>query len=328
MRKKRRLLLLALAAPAALLLSQTVIGQASDTGGFYQRDAEGWFWYVDPERDEEEEEAPPPPAPPSSEPSKSGPPALSSAWMRENLPKYRDLAIDNPTTENVAAYYYLQRYMLDKSERFARVSNLVVSSDPFLDENTRRPIASFASMAANRSAKENQVAVLKELAGQAGLWFFFHSECSFCEQQAPILEMMERIYGFTVKAVSLDGKPLPSGRYPDFIVDRGQAKQLNVAGTPAMFLVVPPDKVVPIAQGLLSASQIGERAIQVAASAGFISDEAYASTQVARMDMLMDTGMDKAKGLTESDTRDTRKLVRYMKSLYGAGMNPYQGGKQ
>ncbi len=310
---------------AAALLSWSTLAVAQPSqgdSGFYERDAEGWFWYVDPERELEDEEKAkkPPPPPPSTKPQESGPPALSSAWMRENLPKYRDLAIDNPTPDNVAAYFYLQRYMMDKSEKFARVASFVVATDPYLDENTRKPIASFASMGAARTAKEQKDVVLEELASEAGIWFFFHSECPYCEQQAPVLEMLERNYGFTVSAVSLDGKPLPSGRYSNFVTDKGQAAKLGVAATPAMFLVKPPDQVVPIAQGVLSATQIADRAVRVAASAGFITQEQYAATQTARIDMSMDTSMDSARGLTEAAARDTRKLVNYMRSLYGEGV--------
>jgi conjugal transfer pilus assembly protein TraF len=64
---------------------------------------------------------------------------LSTAWFRKNLEKYRDRAIDDPSAENVAAYYYLQRVMMDKAHRFTDVAREVVMSDPFLDENQRRP---------------------------------------------------------------------------------------------------------------------------------------------------------------------------------------------
>ena len=65
---------------------------------------------------------------------------------------YRDKAIDNPSPENVAAYYYLQRVMMDKAQRFTDMARRVVMSDPLLDENPRRPIATFAANEANYQA--------------------------------------------------------------------------------------------------------------------------------------------------------------------------------
>lgn len=39
--------------------------------------------------------------------------AFSAAWLRENLPRLMDKAIDDPTQENVAAYLYAQRALLE-----------------------------------------------------------------------------------------------------------------------------------------------------------------------------------------------------------------------
>jgi conjugal transfer pilus assembly protein TraF len=76
-------------------------------------------------------------------PKPQGPPALSVEWIKENLEKYKVFAIDNPTPENVAAFMYLQRVMLDKSQRFAEQVKHVVQLDPYLDQGTRRPIATY-----------------------------------------------------------------------------------------------------------------------------------------------------------------------------------------
>ena len=66
-------------------------------------------------------------------------------WIREHIGRYRDAAIDDPTPQNVALYLYLQRVALDKSSRFAAATQRAVQLDPFLDEITRRPTATFAA---------------------------------------------------------------------------------------------------------------------------------------------------------------------------------------
>ncbi len=50
----------------------------------------------------------------------------------ENLPKYKDLAWNNPTVENVRTFLYLQRFAIDRSEQFSDATELAVVGDPFL----------------------------------------------------------------------------------------------------------------------------------------------------------------------------------------------------
>ena len=92
--------------------AQAIAGQS-----FYQGKSEGWFWYQtypDPVPPVQEKPAPPPPPPPAPEPVSKvdqAPTApFTSAWIRLELPKFRDRAMDDPTPENVRAYYYLQRF--------------------------------------------------------------------------------------------------------------------------------------------------------------------------------------------------------------------------
>jgi conjugal transfer pilus assembly protein TraF len=114
---------------------------------FFLDKERGWFWR---EIQAESKQVParlekpnmPRPLPIQGSSKSSMPPGplpLSAAWFRKNLESYRDRAIDDPSSENVAAYYYLQRVMMDKAHRFTDVAREVVMSDPFLDENQRRP---------------------------------------------------------------------------------------------------------------------------------------------------------------------------------------------
>lgn len=133
------------------------------------------------------------------------------------------------------AYYYLQRVMMDKAQRFTDVARHVVMSDPLLDENQRRPIATFAANEANYQAGIASEQALAAIAKQAGLLFFFRSDCRYCHIQAPLLALLEKRFGFKVYAVSLDGQAMPNGLYPDFhnmnqFVDLMRAVASNAAG--------------------------------------------------------------------------------------------------
>ena len=136
---------------SALVCLSLLPPSQSEAAGFYFREQEGWFWY---EREPEQPPAPEPPPPPEptapaesplAETAPEGPKPLSAEWLREHIGAYRDAAIDEPTPENVALYLYLQRVALDNSSRFAAATQRAVQRDPFLDEITQRPTATFAA---------------------------------------------------------------------------------------------------------------------------------------------------------------------------------------
>ena len=195
---------------------------------FFLDKARGWFWREAPPerrpaRPEHSLAAQPVPAEathaspsPSPEPS-----TLTAAWFRKNLDHFSDQAIDDPRPENVASYYYLQLVMLDKAHRFTDVARQVVMADPNLDENRRRPIGTFAANEANRQAGLASEQALSVVARQAGLLFFFRSDCPYCHIQAPLLKLLEQRFGFKVVAVSLDGRPMPGELYLDYRTDQG-----------------------------------------------------------------------------------------------------------
>jgi conjugal transfer pilus assembly protein TraF len=296
----------------------------SEAMRFYERSAEGWFWYAEeppePEIPEPEPESlpepapepePPPPLAQSSPPAElapSGPAPLSAAWLRENLGHYRDQAIDDPSPKNVALYLYLQRLVLDKAERFAEATQRVVWADPLLDETTRRPLATFAANLANREAGAARRTALKVIAEQAGLWFFYRADCPYCEAQAPLLDLLSSRYGLSVRAISLDGRPLPGGFFPSFATDAGQAKALGVVSTPALFLVRPPDGVVPIAQGVLSLAELQERLVNAATEAGWIPEHWRERTRARVTDLRLDTAPLQEAELTEDPDQLLERL--------------------
>ncbi len=178
---------------------------------------------------------------------------------------------------------------MDKASRFAAATQRAVQLDPFLDEITQRPIANFAANLVNAQTAKQRAALLAEASPrQAGVLFFFRSDCPYCEAQAPLLTTLGDRHGFSVLAVSLDGAPLPNGLFPAYRRDAGQAQALGVVSTPALFLARPPDRVVPLAQGLLSLSQLEERLITAALEAGWITDAEFTLTRPVVADLQLD----------------------------------------
>jgi len=280
---------------------------------WYDDHERGWFWYeVEPEPAPEEPEIVPPVVelPPDQKPA--GPPVLSAAWIRQYLEKFQERAIDNPTPENVAAFLYIQRVMMDKSQRFAEMVQNVVRQDPYLDQNTRRPIAAFGNNLFGREAQAARKALLEQIAQQAGIFFFFQGGCKQCEIQAPVLKGLQERYGFVVFPVSVDGMPLANGMYPNYVADQGQARALGVVKTPAMFLGRPAGKeIVPLGQNTLAAPQLEENILAGARDAGWITPAEYNRAQGMDASLALNlTPEAMPVGLSEE------AVVEYIKHLY------------
>jgi conjugal transfer pilus assembly protein TraF len=288
-----RVLVTAAALTATLAVAPGLAADLPSGTRFLSRGAQGWFWYerMAPEPAPPAEPvvgaAPTPPAAATLEPAMEttatapGPIPLSAAWFRAELERYRDLAIDDPTPDKVRAYLYLQKVMLDKAGSFARVSGEVAASDPYLDATTERPLAPFASSAANAEATSRRSAVLEELSATTGILFVVERACPVCLRQADVLEALRRQYGFAILTVSLDGAAPPGLMLP-VRSDAGQAARLGVVGTPALYLMRPPDVILPLAQGALDQDTLLTRIVAQAHQAGWVDDATYAATRPVR----------------------------------------------
>ena len=273
---------------------------------FFQGKEEGWFWYKDPKEPPVQE--PPKPMPPVPAASRSkAPESLSVEWLRQQMPVLLDRAIDNPTRQNVEAYLYAQRLAMDKSQRFSEMSQRVVYSDPFLDENNRVPIASFAKSSFLNGIDQAADASLKHLATVAGLWVFFDSRCEHCRVHAETIEAMSKKHGFVVKYISLDGKGLPN--ISAWVPDLGQSRTLNVRMTPTTVLVAPPNHFLVVSQGMMAQTQLEERMLVAAESEDLLPQAMLAD--VRRYDRGVLKAEDtRSAGLSGQDPAEWVKLLK------------------
>lgn len=315
-----------------LLQVVTAWGMDVDEPGvsYFTDKQRGWFWYeVQPEPEPVLKRKPQPPkAAPSlpviaETPPKPITPAelepLTSAWLRKNMETYLNKAIDEPSHENVAAFYYLQRVMMDKAERFTNTARYVVMSDPQLDETVRRPVATYAANEANHQASITADQALKDIAGLAGILFFFRSDCPYCHVQAPILSMLEKAYGFKIYPVSLDGQAMPNGLFGNFRLDHGQAALLGVEQTPALFLMKPPRQIVPISQGALSLEELTSRILLAAKESGWLEGSRYLTIQGIRSTpMLLPT----AGSINSATAQDPLALIQALQQSATMGTTP------
>jgi conjugal transfer pilus assembly protein TraF len=286
---------------------------------FYTNKEDGWFWYEDPAPEPEAPEAEPLAlAPPGAA---AGPAPMSVEWLRTNLPILRDKAIDQPTDDNVAAYFYAQRIMMDKAQVFSDKAREVTSTDPLLDENLRVPFASAAKAAQLRNSEASKKKILLEVAGKAGVWFFHDDTCEYCETQIPVANNLARLHGIPVVYISRQGGPI-KGLDPSIRVQpaEGRFERLGVTYTPSVMLVVPPNDYYLIAQGFTAMSTLEDRIVNAAHRYGLVDERLYeeavpTSRGVLRADASMATdGVD-----WSAPTQWVPHLKKLLAETYGIG---------
>ena len=268
----------ALALFCLLLLSSSAFARLEcpkKSDNFWRGHAEGWFWHQDCV------EVPDPPPEPEKKPevvvvvpsAKDKPKEAidpskipySVAWLRKQMPILIERAMDNPTKENVAAYYYVQRVLMDKSQNFAEKAREVTSTDPLLDETNRIPLSTLGAGLFGRLELKAHSEAMKYLSQKGAIWLFYSSTCDYCSAQIRTVKEMSKKYGFITHFIAVDGKSLP-GIEDEFIKDTGQAKALRLTITPTTIFAVPPKEIMIVSQGLMSTEALEDRII-IAANA-------------------------------------------------------------
>ncbi len=265
----------------------------SETLTFFDRNAEGWYWYEDPSEDEEREERPvaPPPAPETPEivpisvptPAPSPMPAYpvpgSVAFLREALPIALDVATDDPSPENVERYFLLQKQAIDKSEVFAEIAQMVTTGHPDLDEGRRRPRQDSFAKALEKEAAERKRAVLADFFRTHALIMFMDRQCSSCTLMAENFYRMQQTHGLVWQSVSMDGTLLPPEISDTQSFDAGLSEQLGVSRGGAVFIAVPPNRFIPVTWNPTGGAEIADRILLVARRAGLITNDQFRATQ-------------------------------------------------
>ncbi len=242
----------------ALMLVVPSLGFTSEDNQWFQRHAEGWFWYIDPPVEEEPtEEAQTPQPAPVVVPAVYNPKAKLEEFQ-EALENAQAQAIMHPTRENVMAYMYLQKQAMDRSQNFSEMWQQVVWTTPALDHTLVRPTSPKAVVAYYDERNENRKEKLQQLAKSHGLFYFFRESCPYCKQFSPILASFAKRHGFHVTAITMDGGATPG--FPQPRRDNGTAMRLGVKTVPAVYLVEPKTRDIhPVSYGLLGPSELEER---------------------------------------------------------------------
>jgi conjugal transfer pilus assembly protein TraF len=229
-----------------------------EDAAYWLRNREGWFWYRDPPL------AAPRLAPPAPKPPRE---LVEFEAMQKRLEELKRVAIMNPTDGNLTAYMRFQRMVMDKSERFAERWQRLVWTVPDLDYGlTGRPTNALAINVFDEQQRDRQAQAVRSLAATHGLIFVFRGDCPHCHRFAPILKRFEQEFGFTVLAISMDGRAIPE--YPNAKADNGMAARLDAKAVPALYLTAPATRqIAPVGFGVMSMTDLVERIAALAQDA-------------------------------------------------------------
>jgi len=243
------------------------IAPTSSNSLFWLDHRRGWHFYEDP--DPEIEIKPRPQAKPPAAASKATPkraPELDEfEALQKRLEEFRNIAIINPTEDNVRRYMELEARVVRQASYFADVAQRVAWATPSLDMTLEgRPVNAQAIQVYDREVSSGRQKSVATLGKTHVLFFFFRSDCPYCHAFAPTLETFQARHGIQVVPISVDGGSLPN--FPAFRRDNGIAEALQVTQVPAVFLAEPfTGKISPLGHGILSESQLLERIATVAA---------------------------------------------------------------
>ncbi len=282
----------------------------SSISNYYQKEKEkGWFWYNEPLVDVKELIANErlDIEPTIIKGNEDKPKPLSQEWIRINYQRYLDKAIENPQDKKAMFdYLYLEKYIRDQANEFAYARQSAVFSDPYLDATSSRPTANFGMTGMNQQADSNKDELLKKIGEKSGLFFFYRSDCDFCSKQTPIVKNLSDKFGFTIKAISLDGKPLLGSPWENnYLTNNGQAEKLKVLQVPSLFLVTDTGKVTSIVQGIESLTMLKTRIIDAAKRTNLISEDTQELTRPSNLyqnkDGILSGKLENKKSLTFKD---------------------------
>ena len=228
--------------------------------GYFDRHAEGWYWYEALELPHKEEPVKKQEKKPEKTVKVVAPPTPTEiiASFKRELERRRDRALVYPTLENVKAYQEFQQVMMVRAELFGQRWQEVVFTHPQLDYTVKHPISQVGRHLYNDRQRKQVEDKIRGLAKTHGLFFFFKDECDYCHQFAPIVKAFSDKYGWAVLAISIDGSKLPE--FPGSVADNGAIERLGVEVYPTLLAIEPKTgEVIPLSYGLSTQDQIETR---------------------------------------------------------------------
>jgi conjugal transfer pilus assembly protein TraF len=230
----------------------SLLSVTSCSADYFSDHERGWHWY---ERDAQPKD--------KKEDShlKSSPLERLKKYQKQ-LETAKAEAVLNPTPENVKNYQKLQYEMLEKSHKFADVWMQNVYRNPEINYSLKFPISQRSRHIYLQEKEKKKDEKILSLSKSYGLFYFFKSDCRYCEAFAPIVKRFSEKYQWEVLAISEFGETNP--HFARSVKDNGLAEAWGVSVYPSLFAVNPKTgDVIPIANGMISVEEMEERIVAI-----------------------------------------------------------------
>lgn len=201
--------------------------------------------------------------------------------LKAEREKRLNVAIMNPTIDNMAAYQAINAHVLALSARFAQAWQLGRLLNPMFDYTATHPSANFATAALTDVKREETAQRLKSLKGDAGLIFIAKPGDPLTDIASGPVRAFARTWNLPLIAMAVDetvkaktpGKDLKGFEaFDEVLPDGGRATLWGIKTFPAVVLVPTPDAMAKRPDFALLKGALGGRNGMLVA-AGAVSGE-------------------------------------------------------
>lgn len=205
---------------------------------FFEGGREGWFWYEEflkeqKEKDKEkpqvktdvktekaEPELKPEPVP---EPERPFDGFVDIDWdavwnlhpteFQALIDETQNWAVQEPTVERVRIYVALQNVAKERAKKFQEAWGEALLQDPVLAHAERHP-SHLGTVAGSKKERALRQQIIPEMRENMGIVYFYSDNCSYCEQQKPIMEyFLDRWNWENVAAINVQQSPETVAEY-------------------------------------------------------------------------------------------------------------------
>ena len=205
--------------------------ERSSAQDYCDRNLGKWFYCEAPEPEPDA-----PAAKPDEPKAQDDVDADAAAKFKADMEKARQVAVWNPTEENLRRYYAYQKVTLDKAGLFADNWRRMIWADPSMDYNLVRPVSDLGKSEWMDERNGDRDLFFRRISAEVGIYYVFRESCGPCRVQGPIMYNFNQRYGINIHAISTDGSK--SALFPDAKPDQGQlaAWGINNKVTPAYLI--------------------------------------------------------------------------------------------
>ena len=214
--------------------------QLKEGGGsstYCDRSLGQWFYCQDPQSDDQQQAAASGQASQQAQDDKD---VAAAKQFAAQMERARQVAVWNPSEENLRRYYAYQQVTMEKSGLFADKIRRIVWADPSLDYDLKRPVNEAGKTEWLETRMTDRDLFFRQAYDQVGIFYIYRGSCGPCRTASPIVAEFGRRYGFPIQAISTDGAPNPE--FADFKIDKGQLAAWGITNpmTPAYLIYQKP----------------------------------------------------------------------------------------